>query len=59
MEQNKREVSGAGALVLFATVLSAIALEQGIVGHTDWYALLTFTIPLLLVSLVFFKRRHR
>ncbi len=48
--QNKISVNWAVALPLI--ILSAIAMEQGLVSDPKWYEVLYVTIPLLLVLIV-------
>ena len=57
MQQNKKKFSAGGSLVLITTLLNAVVLTQGYISHPDWYAQLLLTLPLMLVSVLLFKRR--
>jgi len=48
MYRNQQPVS-AGIVIAILVLLSAIALEQGLVADAQWYVLLWITIPLLVV----------
>lgn len=58
MQQKEKEFSFAGSFVLCALLLNAIVLKEGLVTHSDRYALLALTIPLLAVSIIVFKSKR-
>ena len=58
MQQKEKEVSFCGPLVLAAVLFNAIVLKQALIVSQNWYGLLIVTIPLLIMSIVIFKRRH-
>ena len=58
MQQKEKEVSFCGPFVLAAVLFNAIVLKQALIVSQNWYGLLIVTIPLLIMSIVIFKRRH-
>ena len=57
MQRNQKKVSASGVIVLVMVLLNAIILEQGLVANQNWYKLSFVALPLLLVSIVFFRRK--
>lgn len=47
MRRNHQTVSGNGAVVFLLAIITAIALERGLVSNSSWYWVLLFTLPLL------------
>jgi uncharacterized membrane protein YhdT len=58
MQRNQKQVSISGIFVLGWVLLNAVVVKQGFVVHPGWYALLAVTLPLLLVSIIIFKRKQ-
>ncbi len=57
MQRNQNKVSAGGVIVLLFVLLNAIVLEQGFVSHPKWYKLAYVTLPLLLISIIMFRRK--
>ncbi|WP_153825478.1 hypothetical protein [Niastella caeni] len=49
MYRNQRPVSIGKAIAIQLVLISAIALQDGMVADPEWYSLLWITIPLLLI----------
>jgi hypothetical protein len=58
MHGNPEKVSVTDTLVVSVVLLNAIVLQRGFVVHQKWYALLWLTVPLLLITAVYQRRRH-
>lgn len=56
MPRNQQLVSAGGRFVLLLVLLNAVVLERGFVAGLWWYKLLYFTIPLLLLSILRFRK---
>jgi hypothetical protein len=58
MYRNQKRISVSGVIVLLLSLLNAVVLKQAFVAHSHWYWLLAITLPLLLISLLFFNKRQ-
>jgi hypothetical protein len=58
MQQAQKRVSASGSIVLCSVLLNGWVVKQGFLAGSNWYALLLFTLPLLLVSIIAFKRKQ-
>lgn len=58
MQQNQKNFSAGGSLMLCAVLLSGVVMEMGFLYHSSWYLVLLFTVPALLLSIYIFKRRQ-
>jgi len=56
MPGNREAVSVKGTLVLLLVASNAIVLREAAVNKPEWYSLLFLTIPLLITSLIAFRR---
>jgi uncharacterized membrane protein YhdT len=56
MYRNEQPVSVGSYMAMLLVVVSALALEQGLVSDPQWYWLLWITIPLLLVCIFIINR---
>ena len=52
MIRKQANSAAAGPVFVFTAVLNAIILEQGMVAGQEWYALLFFTVPMLILSII-------
>jgi len=57
MPRNQEKISAGGMIVTLLVVLSAIALERGLVSHPKWYKVAWITIPLLIISIVLHRKK--
>ena len=57
MSRNQQKVSTSGAIVSFIIVLNAIVMERGLVAGQQWYWLLIITVPALVVSFIFLRKK--
>ena len=57
MQRNQKTVSASGVIVLMMVLINTIILEQGLISSRDWYLITFFTIPLLLIAIVAFRRK--
>lgn len=57
MPRNQKKVLASGMMVLLMVFLNAFILQQGLVSNEVWYKLTFITIPLLLLSIVAFRRK--
>lgn len=57
MQQNEKEASVSGIFVLATVLFNAIVLKQGFITNSTWYAMLPFTLLMLLASIFYFKRK--
>ena len=57
MSRNQQKVSASGAIVSFIIVLNAIVMERGLVAGQQWYWLLIITVPALVVSFIFLRKK--
>lgn len=51
MHQKQQRVSAGISFAVVLVLVSAIALEQGLVDNAKWYYILWLTVPLLAVCL--------
>jgi hypothetical protein len=58
MQGNQKKISSGGVFVFLFLLLNAIVLERGLVSHPNWYKLAYVSIPLLLISIVSFRRKE-
>lgn len=58
MQRKQERVAAGNFLVVILTLVSAIALEQGITDSPKWYYLLWITVPLLAIYAWFFRRKN-
>jgi len=56
MHRNQQNIPKGSLATSLFILLNAIVLEQGFVTHNQWYWLLFFTIPALLISQGVFRR---
>lgn len=56
--RRNQEISTGGVVILFLVLLNVVVLEQGFISHPQWYNLVYFTFPLLLVSVFFYLRKR-
>lgn len=52
MQRNQHKDAPGGIIILLLVLLSAVALERGLVSDSRWYLVLIFTIPGLLVFII-------
>ena len=57
MQRNQSTVSAGGMIVLVLCLLNVIVLEQAFVSSAQWYKLAWITLPLLLLSVILYRRR--
>ena len=57
MQRNHPVVSVSGIVVLLLVLSNAIVLKHGFVSDGSWYKLLYVTLPLLLLSLISFRKK--
>lgn len=58
MHRNQQKIPQGSLATSLFILLNAIVLEQGFVTHNQWYWLLLFTIPALVISHGVFRRKE-
>lgn len=59
MQPIQEKNAASGNLLLLTVLLNAVVLKQGYLSDADWYLLLALTIPALLASILYYKRKRR
>jgi len=57
MQRNQQAESICGTVVLLLVLCNAVVLEHGLVAGGVWYKLLFVTLPLLLLSIIAFRKK--
>ena len=57
MKRNQQKVSVGNSVLCWLAILNVIVLHEGYVSHPGWYQLAWVTVPLLIASLFFRRRR--
>ena len=56
MQRDRQTVSVSGRIVLLLVLFNAVVAEHGLVLNGAWYKLLYVTLPLLLLSILVFRK---
>jgi hypothetical protein len=58
MHKNQEEILTGGPIALLLVLLTAIALKSAFISDNSWYAVLLFTVPLLLIFFIMRKKEN-
>lgn len=59
MQPIQEKNAASGNLLLLTVLLNAVVMKQGYLFNANWYLLLLLTIPALLASILYHKRKRR
>ena len=57
MQRNQKTVSAGGMIILVFIMINAIIFEHGYKNHAEVYKLAYITLPLLVISIMAFRRK--
>jgi hypothetical protein len=59
MRRNQEKISACGVVVLLFALLNAVVLEQSYVANQSLYQATYITFPLLLISIIAFRKSRK
>ncbi|HEY0355828.1 MAG TPA: hypothetical protein VGC29_06475 [Flavisolibacter sp.] len=58
MHRNQHRISAGDSIILLLVILNILIIRQGFLSHSLWYKLLLLSLPMLMFSLIFFRKNR-